>query len=159
MDIIDIKKSKSTIFILPLLYPEIKYTDVLFEHFINCYISDERDIVPDNSLIIEFDDNVCGFRLPEELIEDYNKILHSQYSEISNESKIRILYFWQADTDSYLYSVLYKTSKILEYWSKKTNKEVHASKDKEYWPKFNIQEETRGGINHTHKSFNLKLIE
>jgi len=157
MDIIDIKKSKSTIFILPLLYPEIKYTDVLFEHFINCFISDVNSPLPDKSLIIEFDDNICRFRLPEEILEEYYKILHSQYSKLSNESKKNILYFWQVEEDSYLYSILYKTQKILDYWATKSGKEIFPSDSKEYWPKFNTYEETRG-LSTLYKQFNFNLL-
>lgn len=158
MDIIHNKKSKSTVFILPLLYPEIKYTDVLFEHFINCFISDANSLDIINSLIIEFDDNICRFRLPEEILEDYNKILHSQYSELSDQSKKNILYFWQVGEDSYLYSVLYKTQKILDYWSNKSGKEIFPSNSKEYWPKFNTYEETRG-LSTLYKQINFNLLK
>ncbi len=158
MDIINNKKNKSTIFILPLLYPEIDYTNILFEHFINCYISDVHEIDPENSLIIEFDDNVARFRIPGEVLSDYKKILRSQYSEITDKSKQQILYFWKQDEQSHLYSVLYKTQKILDYWSKKTKKEIYPSKDKEYWPKFNMYEETRG-LSTLYKMFNFNLIK
>ena len=158
MDIINNKKNKSTIFILPLLYPEIDYTNVLFEHFINCYISDVHAIDPENSLIIEFDDNSARFRVPIELLGDYKKIIRSQYSEITNESKQQIVYFWKENDDSYLHSVLHKTQKILDYWSKKTNMEIFPSKEKEYWPKFNTYEETRG-LNTLYKMFNFNLIK
>lgn len=158
MDIINNKKNKSTIFILPLLYPEIDYTNILFEHFINCYISDVHAPDPENSLIIEFDDNIARFRIPEEVLDDYKKIIKSQYSEITNESKLQIINFWKEDEESYLHSVLYKTQKILDYWSKKTNREIHPSEDKEYWPKFNTYEETRG-LNTLYKMFNFNLIK
>jgi hypothetical protein len=158
MDIINNRRNKSTVFILPLLYPDIKFTDVLFEHFISCYISDVTMPNPEDSLIIEFDDNVARFRFPEDKLEDYKKIMRSQYSEISDESKRNILYFWQVDDSSYLYSVLYKTQKILDYWTVKTGKEILPSKEKEYWPKFNTYEETRG-LNTLYRMFSFKLIK
>jgi len=144
MDIINNKKSKTTIFLLPLLYPKIKYTDVLFEHFINCFISDTNTPEPDNSIIIEFDNNIARFRLPEDIISEKDLITKSQYSKLSNISKKQILFFWNESKDSYLYSVLHKTKKILDYWSEKSGQKLYPSKEKEYWPKFNLQQETRG---------------
>src|SRR5208337_232207 len=134
MDIFSNRKwNKSTLFILPLLYPGIQFTDVIFENFINCYISDTAFPDPENSLIIEFDDNICRFRVNKEYLEDYKKILRSQYSKISDEAKQIILYFWKEAEDSYLYSVLYKTDKILDYWRKKSSDGlIQASEDKEY---------------------------
>jgi hypothetical protein len=157
MDIIYNKKSKSTIFILPLLYPGIKFTDVLADNFINCYIQDTVYPDPEDSLIIEFDDNIARFRMTKEYIADYKKIIKSQYSKLSDNAKETILYFWQQNKDSYLHSVLYKTNKILDYWSKKSDKKIEASTEKEYWPRFNLYEETRG-LNHLYKSFHLNLI-
>ena len=52
MDILNNKKSKSTIFILPLLYPGIQFTDVLTDNFINCFISDIRYQDLGNGLVI-----------------------------------------------------------------------------------------------------------
>lgn len=158
MDIINNRKSKSTIFILPLLYPGIEFTDVIYENFINCYVQDTSHPEPENSLTIEFDNNICQFRIPKEYLEDYKKILRSQYSKISDECKQIILYFWKEAEDSYLYSVLYKTDKILEYWKKKANPDIsiQSSDEKEYWPKFNLYEETKG-LNHLYtqnKKFN-----
>jgi len=158
VDIINNKWSKSTIFILPLLYPDIKFTDVLQENFINCYISDILMTEPQDSLIIEFDNNIARFKLPEDKLDDYSLIKRSKYSKISNSSKQNIIYFWEEDKDSYLYSILYKTKKILDYWSKKANKRIYASKDKEYWPKFNLYEETRG-MSSLYKQFNFNLIK
>jgi len=158
MDITNNRWNKSTIFILPLLYPNITYKSVIFEHFINCYISDIYRIDPEDSLIIEFDNNLARFRIPEHKLEDYKKIIRSQYSKISDKSKKDILCFWEENKFSYLYSILYKTKKILDYWSNKINKPVYASEEKEYWPKFNSQEETYG-LNSLYKMFNFNLIK
>jgi hypothetical protein len=158
MDIVNNKKSKTTIFLLPLLYPELIYTDILFEHFINCFISDSNRPEPENSIIIEFDDNVARFRLPISIIPERDLIVRSQYSKLSDESKEQILYFWKEDNTSYLYSVLYKTNKILDYWSKKSGQVLYPSKDKEYWPKFNTQQETRG-MSSSYQTFNLLKTE
>jgi hypothetical protein len=144
MDIIYNKKSKTTIFLLPLLYPEIKYTNILFEHFIDCYISDIYNPEPEDSIIIEFDNNTARFRLPEDIISEKNLIIKGRYSKLSNISKHNILYFWDESVDSYLYSVLYKTDKILQYWTAKAGQTLHPSKEKEYWPKFNFLQETKG---------------
>jgi len=144
MDIINNKWTKSTIFILPLLYPDIKFTDVLQEDFINCYISDVKYPEIEDSLIIEFHNNIASFKIPEEIKEDYKLILQGKYSKISELSKQQILYFWNEDVFSYLYSILYKTNKILKYWEEKTHKEIYKSSSKEYFPKFNTYEETRG---------------
>lgn len=157
MDIINNRYNKSTIFILPLLYEDIKYTDIITDNFINCYISDIQFPDPDNSLTIEFDNDVARFRIKEDKTDDYKKIIRSQYSNISNISKKQIISFWQQDENSHLYSVLYKTNKILEYWSKKSGKEIKANEENEYWPKFNTYEETRG-LNTLYKMFNFNLI-
>jgi hypothetical protein len=158
MDIINNRWNKSTIFILPLLYPDIKYTDILQDNFINCYISDVDNIEPENSLLIEFDDNIARFKVPDNFIQDYKKILRGNYSSISESSKKVIINFWNQNEESYLFSVLYKTSKILEYWTKKANKQISHSHDKEYWPKFNIYSETRG-LHHLYKIVNFNLIK
>lgn len=144
MDIINNKWSYSTIFILPLLYPDIKYTDIITDNFINCYISD-------NSLIIEFDNDIVRFKIPNDLVEDYKKITRSKYSKISNKSKQLILNFWNEDNSSYLYSVLNKTRKVLSYWQSKTDKKLYPSKEKEYWPKFNLSEESYEMLNYKFK--------
>lgn len=157
MDIINNKKSKTTIFLLPLLYPEIDYTNLIFDNFINCYISDSKIIEPENSIIIEYDNNVARFRLPEYIIPERDLIVAGKYSKLSNKSKQQILYFWKEDNTSYLYSVLYKTQKILDYWTAKTDKILYPSTEKEYWPKFNIQKETRG-LGSLHNIFNFKLV-
>src|SRR4030042_4960678 len=140
MDIINNKKSKTTIFILPLLYSDTKYTQVLTDNFINCYILD-------NNIIIEFDNDIVKFKIPQEFTDDYKKITKSLYSKISDKSKEQILNFWDEDKSSYLYSVLYKTKRVLNYWQSKTDKKLHLSKEKEYWPKFNIIEESYGMLN------------
>jgi hypothetical protein len=158
MDILKNRFNKTTIFILPLLYPGIKYTDVIFDHFINTFISDVHSPDPEDSVIIEFDDNIARFRMTQDFIADYKKIMQSKYSEISEIAKEVILYFWQEDKESYLYSVLYKTNKILDYWSTKSGKTIYPQKDKEYWPKFNTYEETRG-LNHLYRMFNFNLIK
>jgi hypothetical protein len=159
MDINNIRGNKSTVFILPLLYPGIQFPDVIFENFINCYIADTTQPNISDSLIIEFDNNVCHFRIPKEYLDDYKKIIKSQYSKISPESKEIILYFWKESSDSLLYSILYKTEKVLDYWrSKFKSNDIQASEEKEYWTKFNPYEETKG-LNHLYKSFNLKLTE
>ena len=154
MDIINNKKSKTTVFVLPLLYPELKYTDVLFEHFVDCFISDIYRPEPDNSIIIEFDNNIARFRLPEDIITEKDLIVKSQYSKLSNLSKQQIIYFWNEDNNSYLYSVLYKTQKILDYWTAKAGQALYPSNQKEYWPKFNVSQETRG-TSKIHQTFNL----
>ncbi len=158
MDIINNRGNKSTIFILPLLYPGIQFSDVIYENYINSYVSDIIQQEPENSVIIEFDNNICRFRIPKEYLDDYKKIIKSQYSQISNEAKEITLYFWNQDKNSYLYSVLYKTNKILDYWRKKfKDVNIQASDEKEYWPKFNLYEETRG-LNHLYKMFNFNLL-
>jgi hypothetical protein len=105
MDINNIRGNKSTVFILPLLYPVIQFPDVIFENFINCYIADTTQPNISDSLIIEFDNNVCHFRIPKEYLDDYKKIIKSQYSKISPESKEIILYFWKESSDSLLYVI------------------------------------------------------
>jgi predicted AlkP superfamily phosphohydrolase/phosphomutase len=158
MDIISIKKSKTTIFLLPLLYPGIQHTAILFDHFIDCYISDSKMIEPENSIIIEFDDNQARFRLPKEVVPERDLIVKSKYSNLSYKSKQQILYFWQEDETSYFHSVLYKTQKILDYWSKKADKVLYPSLEKEYWPKFNLQQETKN-MGSLYNMFNFKLLE
>jgi hypothetical protein len=136
MDIINNERSKTTIFILPLLYLDYKFTEIITKNFSNCYICNE------DKVIIKYDNNIVEIYISDELINDYKKIIRSKYSKISDKSKQRILNFWNEDETSYLYSILYKTIKILNYWQSKTSKKLYQSKDKEYWPRFNINEES-----------------
>lgn len=158
MDIDKIKKTKSTIFVLPLLYNGATYKDVWFDNFINCYITEHDKPNPENSLIIEYDNDVVRFRVNKDRLDDYNKIRRGEYSLLSDEAKQRILHFWQEDETSLMYSVLYKTEKILDYWSKITGNQVYPSESKEYWPKFNSLNETKG-LSTLYNAYNFNLIK
>ena len=144
MDILQHRWNKTVTFILPLVFQDLTYKDVIFEDFINCYYADVNNTDIVNSVIIEFENSSTHFKIPEYFIDDYKKIINSQYSKISNKSKKIILNFWKQDKKSYLYSVLYKTDKIISYWESKSNIPVSTSEDKEYWPLFTDDKELKG---------------
>lgn len=159
MDITENRYNKSTIFLLPLLYPSITYKDIIQDHYINSFISDTNTSFPNDVLVIEYENNVAHFKIPQEYLDDYRKILKGQYSQITDKSKNIIIKFWKESKKSYLYSILYRTDKILKYWSNKTNRIITASPDKEYWPPFNMNEEIRGIRNTLSKYVNFNLIK
>lgn len=144
MDIINNRYNKSTVFLLPLIYPTVTYKGVLFDGFINCYYADvdNDDIV--NSVIIEYDTNIVHFRVPDEFIDDYKLIIAGKYSKISNRAKRAILHFWELDNKSYLYSLLHRTDKILKYLENKTKTVLTITDDTEYWGNFEESKELRG---------------
>lgn len=143
MDIFDSKRrNKTTIFVLPLIFSNISYKTILQDHFIMSYLTEDLYEEPADGIIIEYDQDVVTFKIPNDKLKDYKLIINSQYSQISEESKQIILSFWEETKNSYLYSVLYKTNKILDYWNKKFP-EFQIVNITEYYPKFNMIDETR----------------
>jgi hypothetical protein len=73
------------------------------------------------------------FNVPKEHMEDYYLILDGKYSEISNILKLKILKFWGENEISLLYSILFKTEKIKEFWEKTDKNYKIFCADEEYW--------------------------
>jgi hypothetical protein len=136
MDIFDNKYNETTIFMLPMLYSNFKYTDVLTEDFINCYIADINKPGLDEYLHLVFHTTNFSLPIPEEFIKDYKYFLRGKYSKFSLKLKKIILSFWNCNGETNLHSILFKTDKMKEYWLKKPAKLGHKySNSMEYWPK------------------------
>ena len=74
------------------------------------------------------------FNVPKEHLEDYQLVLEGKYSELSNDLKLKILKFWGDEQErSLLHSVLFKGTRIKQYWAdKKLNPILYCAED-EYW--------------------------
>lgn len=130
MNVLKLNKTKTTKFIMPMIFKEnIKHTDILTIRFINAYISDfdrpeydnkillvKTDKQTDKELVIEkpievYNSNetliVEVYEIPENMEEDYYLIVAGKYSEISEDYKKKLLFFWGSNKDDELHSALY----------------------------------------------------
>lgn len=75
------------------------------------------------------------FDVPEEHLKDYQLFLEGKYSQFSESLKSKILKFWNFKEGSLFYSLLYKTDKVLQYWSDQETDYTLTATEGEYWPK------------------------
>ena len=126
----------TTIFLLPIMLPHIKYDELYSNDFLQAYIGLEFKHDFDDTLILVFNDmlpdlvkfidlNILGdgqkeeeseffisFEIPDELKQEYDKFLNGEYHMFSEENKEIILNFWEEDDkDSLLYKTLYNITK------------------------------------------------
>ena len=142
MDILDIKRTMTTIFMLPLLYPGITYKD-LPEDFLNCYLTNTDLTYSEYYIYLQFVDNGFSLPIPEENETDYKLFVQGKYSKLSLGTKQDIIKFWMEYDDSLLYSILFNTEKAHKYIEDKYGKPGQKySKTKEAWPKPNLIKET-----------------
>jgi hypothetical protein len=166
------KYTNTTKFILPLLFDiDTKHHELFDNFFINAYIADVANKENDDKIHLLFadypsltltqkitdsiseykyaDGYVLVYSLDNKWEDDYNKIITSQYSTISDNAKNRILSFWEEDADSALYSVLYKKGNAVRklvqgITGNKDN--LQWTKEKEWWISFELLDEILGLI-------------
>jgi bifunctional N-acetylglucosamine-1-phosphate-uridyltransferase/glucosamine-1-phosphate-acetyltransferase GlmU-like protein len=171
MDVLKFNKyTNTTKFILPLLFEDNTNYHILFNNFfINAYIADmankENDdkihilfadypslsiqkILPEPITEYEYKDGfVLVYSLDPKWSKDYNKIIQSRYSHISELAKDRILSFWEEDNTSVTWGVLYKKGDTVQKYLKKiTHDETNTpwNRSKEWWISFIIVDEMLG---------------
>ena len=117
------------------------------EYFVNAYIGDanrpeydnhiilrykyapsrafltlDRQIIVLKGIVAEYDYDtdmsvMYVFKIPEELLSDYQAFLEGRYSDFTTLYKLRILKFWSLEyVDSLIESILFKTDKIKSWW-------------------------------------------
>ena len=163
MDILRHAKTDTTKFILPLLFKNDKYPEIITNDFTNAYIADIDDQSKDGYVLLAYTENsvmnfksveevyvkdnlnIYVFSIPEEYMEDYYKFLTGKYSEFSEQTKNHILKFWDENNESLLYGILYKTDIAKKYWQEKYNENPDKwSNEAEYWVEPNMRKEILG---------------
>lgn len=138
MDIIQLGKkyNNTTIFLLPVVAENKKFTDIISNKFINSYIipgtgNKRIAILEENNIIKE-----C-LQIEDRFLNNLNLFFEGKYSFFSRNVKEIILKFWNLDENSILFQVLYNSKTMkLEYWSKIAGTTVLDFKA-ENWPKPN----------------------
>lgn len=141
MNPLQLKSTLTTKFIMPMLFNEKTKNDTIqFDTFVNAYLADfNKPEYDDNILLVFEEDSVTpgGFKevyvennqviyvydIPEKWTEDYFTILMGDYTKISNEYKQHLLLFWEQDSTSDLYKILYKAG--ISYKTLNITKEIY----------------------------------
>lgn len=173
MDILLYKKTKTSQFIMPLLFNKTLSEIITdFNSFEGAYIADFDKPNYDNKIILVFNKRqknlpelnrvdkytktikdskehfIYVYDLPTEFEDDYASFLIGRYSHLSEQAKQKILTFWNADDTTLLYGVLYKTGDaIKKYWKENHNTiidEVHSDPEKEWWVDPTLSKEIYG---------------
>jgi len=150
MNPLNLSKTHTTKFILPMAFDEnIKYDKVLqdiLDTYIAIYDQPEHD---DKIIILKDGDGIENqtfdiHEVPDKWADDYVKILAGKYSELSEEYKQHLMNFWEVTPKDYLHSVLYKDKSALR------NRELELKRGKniylldELWPEPDMQSEIYG---------------
>lgn len=161
------KYTNTTKFILPLLFDiRTRYHELLDNFFINAYIADMANKENDDKIHLLFADYpsltlqkkitdaadeyrfedayVLVYPLDTKWEDDYNKIIQGNYSTISEDAKYRILSFWEEDTNSALYSVLFQEGNAARKFMQEITGNIDNSpwtKTREWWVPFVIPDE------------------
>lgn len=132
--------SRSSNFILPFIVKSRK--DISFDKYlINCYVGNELEndygkfiyiqlrykptleLENIEKMLIENENFISSkntdkqytlykFKIPEEFKNDYKLLLEGKYSKISDEAKLRILYFHNSDKNSKIFQILHKSKEL-----------------------------------------------
>jgi len=140
MDPILIHTTDTTKFLLPLVVKDgYTYKDIQ-TNLIGSYISIAEMPTYDQSIIVIFNedikldclkdnyiddfiifnsehdttDSIFIYKIEDDLLDDYIKFISGDYSQLSDSTKEKILQFWQAKEDTFIYSILYKHQEIIK---------------------------------------------
>ncbi len=166
MDLLKLKHTQTTYFLVPLLFSkDTKSSQIITNSFVNAYVADfnkkqyddkiilvysERTELPVQNKVDEYRDagrRVFVYELPEVYQDDYVNILRGYWSKLSEDAKNRILSFWEETDDSFIYGILYhKPNKHVKAFYKKFTEidPVKDLKNDEYWYKPNLVVEVLG---------------
>jgi hypothetical protein len=173
MDILLHDKTLTSQFLMPLLFENHKFNEIIsdFKSFVGAYIADFDKPNYDNKIILIFktkqkdlpstnqvdhytktikDGELYAYvyEIPEDLADNYTAWLMGRYSLFSDKAKEMILNFWSAGKDTLIYGVLYKTGvKIKKYYKEHFNTDLDekwSNEDKDWWIEPLLAEEIYG---------------
>lgn len=173
MDILRYNKTQTTQFIIPLLFRDKQFNELItdFDSLINAYIADFDKPKYDNKVIIAFRDKQKNlpeenriehytktikdeiihfyvYSLPKEFEEDYTLFLLGKYSSFTESAKQKILNFWNSNEDSLLYGALYKTGETIKKFYKENFDtkidDTWSNGESEWWPEPILRKEIYG---------------
>lgn len=161
MDILAYNKTFTSQFIMPLLFKDKKFTEIItdFESFVNAYIADFDKPEFDNKIILVFNEKqkelpesnmiehytklikdetlyFYVYEIPEEYSENYVFWLMGKYSLFTKEAKEQILNFWDCGENTLLYGALYKTGDAIKNFYKtnfKKKLDRWSNEEEELW--------------------------
>lgn len=125
MNPLRLNKNKSTVFVLPMVFSDKKCTEIVTEDFKNAYIADFDNAEYDDYLTVVTENEVTRHNIPSEFLNDMILVFMGKYQETSEEYKKAVTQFWELDSDSYLYEILYGDGQT----------------DEELLPPFNLSDE------------------
>lgn len=154
--------TKTSIFFLPLaLSDDINYREFVTKDFINAYVDDI--VIPDNNMVIYVkrktnkqelfgavkkvknnEYTIYHYELPmmrKSQLKDYALLISGDYSKISDESKERILSFWDEKEGSELYAILNKDPDLFKKRAKTSMKIKALPTEGELYPPFELLDE------------------
>lgn len=172
MDILAYNKTSTSQFIMPLLFGNKKFNEIItdFESFVNAYIADFDKPENDNKIILVFNEkqkelpelNMTDhytktikdeelffyvYEIPESLSDNYTYWLMGKYSLFTKEAKDTILNFWDAGENTLLYGALYKTGDAIKNFYKNNFKkklDKWTNEDEEWWIEPSLSKEIYG---------------
>jgi len=167
MDILKLQNTQTTYFLVPLLFSkDTKYTQIINKDFRNAYIADLDNKQYDDKILLVYskypvgipagsrlteykngDNSVLVYNIPDDLKEDYGHFLRGEWSQLTDESKEKILTFWEEGEESLIHGILNKIpNKAVKAFYKKYT-DINPVKDAiiDYWYKPNIILEILGG--------------
>jgi len=160
--------NKTTVFLLPIMFPDSTHDEIFSNYFKQAYIGllDEDSI--DHSLVLEFDDDKTSDDVIEDFISNipargevkgksanlveyiftdeldkfqYEHFLKGSYSKFNEATKENILDFWKEEKGSLLHAILYNDSEKVNEFTPHLNKDIiDELKDTngESWPAPNL---------------------
>ena len=151
MNPLNLSKTHTTKFILAMGFDEnTKYDKILTSEFKDSYIAIFDDPDHDDKITLVYEEPINEieffdtYDIPDKWADDYVKILDGKYSELSEEYKQHLLKFWDLDSKSSLYSVLYKDKSAVRNRTLELEKGIDYSKVNELWPAPNLSSEIYG---------------
>lgn len=164
MDPTKLDVNKTTIFLLPMLFPDSTHDEIFSTYFRQAHIGLLTDEMPTSSIVLEFDeknitedlmddfinhlepkaylvekkDNLIFFDMYEEHRGDYENFLQGKYSKFNYRSKQEILEFWKENKESSLLKgILDNDPEVIENHKAYIDREIlHELEevDDESWP-------------------------
>lgn len=138
MDPFKLNKNKTTVFLLPIMFPNTTYDELIANYFEEAYVGILDEQKYDDSILLKFDynnftddliddvkdllnqselfesqigDSVLCYNISETSATDYDNFLHGRYTALSDEAKASIQEFWGETEESVLSAILNKNAR------------------------------------------------